>query len=116
MQMTVLHSPDDVLADLKAEIASLRLDYASLKDEAKAAGTKQYDATRDQLSSVLSSIKTRLSGDVSDTRKSIPAELETLRSFLGTVGDGAEKVVSRHAISVAVGAIAVGFLMGRLSR
>ena len=114
--MTVLHTPDDVLADLKAEIASLRSDYASLKSEAKAAGKKQYHATTDQLSSVLSSIKTQLSGDVSDTRKSIAAEVETLKSLLDTLRDGAEKVVSRHGISVAVGAMTFGFLMGRLSR
>ena len=107
------------LDELRKEIAGLRQDYARLKSRVKATkadGVHRAGAIRDELADTIEAIKEKVASGTDAAADEIAEELAELRAVVGDYSDQAEKTVAAHPLASLAGALAVGFLIGRLGR
>ena len=107
------------LDELRKEIAGLRQDYARLKSRVKATkadGVHRASAVRDELADTIEAIKEKVASGTDAAADEIAEELAELRAVVGDYSDQAEKTVAAHPLASLAGALAVGFLIGRLGR
>src|SRR3990167_6027991 len=107
------------LDELRKEIAGLRQDYARLKSRVKATradGARGASAVRDELADTIEAIKEKVASGTDAAADEIAEELAELRAVVGDYSNEAEKTVAAHPLASLAGALAIGFLIGRLGR
>lgn len=107
------------LDNLRKEMAGLRKDYARLKGRASATaeeGVERYGSIRDDLLGTVEAIKDKLTNGTSAAADDISEHIDELRSMIGDYSDRTEKTIAAHPIAAVAGALAVGWLIGRLNR
>jgi hypothetical protein len=107
------------LDELRKEMAGLRQDYARLKGRVKATkadGVQRASAIRDELANTIEAIKEKVASGTDAAADEIAEELAELRAVVGDYSDQAEKTVASHPLASLAGALAIGYLIGRLGR
>jgi ElaB/YqjD/DUF883 family membrane-anchored ribosome-binding protein len=107
------------LDQLRKEIAGLRQDYARLKGRVKstkADGVRRASGIRDELADTIEAIKEKVASGTDAAADEIAEELAELRAVVDEYSDQAEKTVAAHPLASLAGALAIGFLIGRLGR
>jgi flagellar motility protein MotE (MotC chaperone) len=107
------------LDQLRKEIAGLRQDYARLKGRVKATkadGVRRAGGIREELADTIEAIKEKVASGTDAAADEIAEELAELRAVVGDYSDQAEKTVAAHPLASLAGALAIGFLIGRLGR
>jgi hypothetical protein len=118
MTMAATRSVQAELADLKKELAGLRSDYVRLKSRGAATkwdGAQRFGAIRDDVSERIGALKDKIADGTGATVDDISRHLEDLREIVSEYSDKSEKTVASHPIAAVAGALAVGYLIGRLS-
>jgi ElaB/YqjD/DUF883 family membrane-anchored ribosome-binding protein len=108
---------------LKKEIATLRASQARVRRKAGSAaeaaveeGVDRLGALRDDIAERVGGIKDSIAGGASDVVDEIAEQLEELRATINSYSDQAEKTVTAHPFAAIAGAVAIGYLIGRLTR
>ena len=114
--MTASDNLADELKSLKKEVASLREDYVRLTGQAHTAGRRQYGLAKDEIVAAIEAIKERISQQAGEAGETISEDVEELRRLIETYTNQTQKAVAAHPLSVLGGALAVGFLLGRVTR
>jgi ElaB/YqjD/DUF883 family membrane-anchored ribosome-binding protein len=107
------------LDSLRKEIAGLRQDYARLKSRAKATkadGTERMGAIRDDLVDTIEAIKDKVASGTGAAAEEIAEHLDELRDVVNEYSEKTEKTVAAHPLTAVAGALAIGWLIGRLGR
>jgi ElaB/YqjD/DUF883 family membrane-anchored ribosome-binding protein len=105
--------------ELRKEIEALRSEYAEAKrSTAKAAarGARRFGAIKDEVMEEASGLKDRLAEGAEEATADILEQLEELKDMLKDYEGKAEKTVGDHPLAAVGGALAIGFLIGRLTR
>lgn len=114
--MAASHDFGEDIEALRAEVASLREDYARLRSKAQAAGRKRYDLAKDEISAAIETLKERVVKEAGGAGETIAEDVEDLRDLVDSYAEEAHKTVANHPLSSLIGAVVVGFVLGRLSR
>jgi hypothetical protein len=104
---------------LRKEIAALRADGQRMKKHASAAataGVSSLGAIKENLVDKVSEIKSTLASGASGAMEEIAEQLEELRETVSDYSEEAKKNFNAHPFVVIAGALAVGLLIGRLTR
>ena len=107
------------IAALKKEIAALRAEYARTGRKTAAAasnGAEALGAIKDDIVERVGDIKDTLAEGASDMADNIVEQLDELRAMVNEYTGSAEKAVTAHPLATVAGAVAIGFLIGRMSR
>lgn len=107
------------IAALKKEIAALRAEYARTGRKTAAAasnGAETLGAIKDDIVERVADIKDTLAEGAGDMAEDIVEQLDELRAMVNDYSGQAEKAVAAHPLATVAGAVAIGFLIGRLSR
>jgi ElaB/YqjD/DUF883 family membrane-anchored ribosome-binding protein len=107
------------LDSLKKEIAGLRAEGKRVKKQAAAVasnGASTLDAIKDEIADKVSEIKDTLASGASGAADEISEQLEELREKVSEYSGQAEDKVKAHPFVAVAGALAVGWLIGRLTR
>jgi ElaB/YqjD/DUF883 family membrane-anchored ribosome-binding protein len=117
--MATPRSVQKELDSLRKEIAGLRKDYSRVKGRAKvsaAEGAERLGAIREEVIDTIEAIKDKVASGTGAAADEIAEHLNELRDVVGEYSDRTEKTVAAHPIASLAGAIAIGYLIGRLSR
>ena len=117
--MATSRSVQKEIESLRQEIADLRKDYARLKGRAKATandGLERAGAIREELAATIDAIKERVADGTGAAADEISAQLEELCGVANEYTEKTERTVAAHPLATLAGAIAVGYLIGRLGR
>jgi ElaB/YqjD/DUF883 family membrane-anchored ribosome-binding protein len=107
------------LDNLRKEIAGLQQDYSRLKGRARATkteGLERFGAIRDDLVDTIDAIKAKVTNGTGAAADEISAHIDDLRNLVGDYSERTEKTVAAHPIAALAGALAIGWLIGRLNR
>jgi ElaB/YqjD/DUF883 family membrane-anchored ribosome-binding protein len=117
--MATSRSVQRELDNLRKEIAGLRKDYARLKGRARASadeGVERFGAIRDDLLGTIDAIKDKLSNGTGEAADEIAAHIDDLKTMVGDYSDRTEKTIAAHPLAAVAGALAIGWIIGRLNR
>ena len=104
---------------LKKEIAGLRAEGKRMKKQASAVasnGAHSLGAIKEELTDKVSEIKDTLVSGASGAMDEISEQLDELREKVSEYSEQAEDTVKAHPFVAVAGALAVGWLIGRLLR
>jgi ElaB/YqjD/DUF883 family membrane-anchored ribosome-binding protein len=107
------------LDNLRKEIAGLRKDYARLKSRASATadeGSERFSAIRDDLLGTIEAIKDKLTDGTGAAADEIAAQIDDLKTMVSEYSDRTEKTIAAHPLAAVAGALAIGWIIGRLNR
>jgi hypothetical protein len=107
------------IAALKKEIAGLRSEYAKTGRKTAAAanaGAGRLGAIKDEIADRVSDIKESLAGSAGGVADDIAEQLEELREMVSEYSGQAGKAMTNHPFATAGAALAIGYLIGRMSR
>ena len=107
------------LEALRREMAALRADYEHLKrPAAKAAGEsgERLSAIKEEIVETVSDIRDKLAGRAGDAVDDIAGQVKELRDMVDEYTEQGEKAVAAHPLAAVLGAVAIGYLVGRLAR
>ena len=104
---------------LKKEIASLRASQSRWKRKAETVAVDGGDllgTIRDDIAEKVTNIKNTISGGAGDAADEITEQLEELRETINGYSEQAEKTVAAHPLVAVAGAVAIGWLIGRMTK
>ena len=107
------------IAALKKEIAQLRAEYARTGRKTAAGasnGAETLGAIKDDIVERVGDLKDTLTEGASDMAEDFVEQLDELRAMVSDYTGQAEKAVTAHPLATVAGAVAIGFLIGRMSR
>jgi|SRR6185295_18418484 len=107
------------IAALKKEIAQLRAEYARTgRKTATAAsnGAEAIGAIKDDIIERVGDLKDTLADGASNMADDLVEQLDELRAMVSDYTGQAEKAVTAHPLATVAGAVAIGFLIGRMTR
>jgi ElaB/YqjD/DUF883 family membrane-anchored ribosome-binding protein len=117
--MATSRSMQRELDALKKEIAGLRAEGKRIKKQAGAVasnGANSFGAIKEELVDKVSEIKDTLASGASGAMDEITEQLDDLRERVSEYSEQAEDTVKAHPFVAVAGALAVGWLIGRLTR
>ena len=117
--MTTTRSVQRELDNLRKEMAGLKKDYARLKGRASATadeGVERFSAIRDDVLGTIEAIKDKLTNGTGAAADEITAQIDDLKNMVGDYSDKTEKTIAAHPLAAVAGALAIGWLIGRLNR
>ena len=104
---------------LKKDIAGLRAEGKRMQRQAAAVasdGASSLGAIKEELVDRVSEIKDTLASGASGAMDEITAQLRELRQRISDYSEQADSTVKAHPFAAVAGALAVGWLIGRLCR
>lgn len=117
--MATTRSVQRELDNLRKEITGLRQDYSRLKGRARATtseGVDRFSAIKDDLVDTIDAIKSKVTNGTGAAADEIASHIDDLRNLVGDYSAKTEKTVAAHPIAAVAGALAIGWLIGRLNR
>ena len=107
------------IAALKKEISALRNEYVRTGRKTAAAavnGAERLGAIKDDIADRVSGLRETLTGGAGEVADDVMEQLEELREMVGEYTEQAGNTVKNHPIATVAGAVAIGYLIGRMSR
>lgn len=107
------------IAALKKEIAALRSEYVKTGRKtaaAASAGAERLSTIKDEIAERVSDIRESLAGSAGGMADDIAEQLEELRDMVSDYSGQAEKAMTNHPFATVGAALAIGYLIGRMSR
>lgn len=107
------------LESLREEIAGLRQEQARLKTRVSASksdAAERFGSIRDELAGTIETIRRKLAEGADEAVGEVGDQLNELRDLANEYSGRAEKTVATHPYAALAGALALGYLIGRLGR
>lgn len=107
------------LNSLRKEIAALRAEGKRMKKQAEAVaadGATSLGAIKDEIAEKVTEMKDTLATGASGAMDEVSERLEELREKVAEYSEQAEDTVKAHPFMAVAGALAIGLLVGKLSR
>lgn len=107
------------LKSLREEIAGLRQEQERLRarvNASKADAADRFGSVRDELAGTVEAIKRKLAEGADEAVGEVSDQLNELRELVNEYSDKTEKTVATHPYATLAGAVALGYLIGRLGR
>jgi ElaB/YqjD/DUF883 family membrane-anchored ribosome-binding protein len=117
--MATTRSVQRELDNLRKEMAGLKKDYSRLKSRASATadeGVERFSAIRDDLLGTIEAIKDKLTNGTGAAADEIAEQIDDLKAMVGDYSDRTEKTIAAHPLAAVAGALAIGWIIGRLNR
>ena len=111
--------PKDFSTDietLRAELAALRADWARVAGKAEDIGRRQYGVAKDEISAAIEALKERIAKEAGDAGEAIGKDVDELGVLVDAYAAKAQKTVTANPLYSLLGAVAIGFLLGRIAR
>ena len=105
--------------ELKQELAGLRSDYARLKHRAavtKAERVKRFATIKENVTDTAGSIKDAIANGVDATLDDFSGHFNEFSDVVHGYSARTERTLAAHPIAAVAGAVAIGYLAGRLAR
>ena len=99
---------------LKRDIRALKNDYAALKDMSSEAASEHFGSIKDEVAATLDGIKAKISDSTGNVAGEIGEQIEDLKAIFDDYTAETEKKITAHPLAAVAGAIAIGFLIGRV--
>ncbi len=101
---------------LRDELAALRADWARVAGKAEALGRRQGGDAKDQISAGLDALRARIAKEAGDAGEAIGKEVDELGVLIDAYATEARKAVAARPLYTLLGAVAIGFVLGRITR
>jgi ElaB/YqjD/DUF883 family membrane-anchored ribosome-binding protein len=115
-QMAKSRDVEKEIDALRRDLRALKNDYAALKGKSAGVAAERIGTIKDEVSAALDGIKAKIADGTDNVAGEIGEQIEDLKSIFEDYSAETEKTIASHPLAAVAGAIAIGFLVGRITR